>query len=213
MGGKWQFQDGRATDTRVFPVYWNYHELMNYSSLVAETEPEEFTRMTAVFKLDTPKLEYSEALMVFAMNSPYMHYYYSFFAVKLSGDKEKIRKAELIMSSRTDDSLPYTAKNNYKIETLASVPWEMEYGRDCTFRIDRSKTTVTFYADSRKILTQKLPVKIQQELKGKFALGARGAAISIDSCKIINGKKTVFEDSFESDSVFVPTVKAVQVKK
>lgn len=209
MGGNWKVENGRAVETRGFAVNWGYHELMNYNGLVTQGAASDFTEIRCRFALTDVKKN-PEGVLAFALNSPQQHYYYNFFAVKLTGDNAIMRRASLIRSTPKDESLPVTVKNNYTIETLCSGDCPLIFGRDYELRVVHSRNTLSVYMENTLLFTYRLPLS---NLKGKFAVAARGVCISVDSIRIMNGKKEVFADNFDKYSIYVPTVKAVRIDK
>jgi len=220
MGGMWNIKDGRAVESRGAPVIWDYHELMNYNSLVSLPDKNEssFTEMSAKFSLSSVKSNVVEAILAFAMQSPYMRYYYNFFAVRFSLSRDGVQTVSLVRSKRLDDTLPYNVKKNYTIETLFIADCSIEFDRDCEVKIVKSSgawheifrekcDTVTLYIDGKKIFDAKLPA---YDVKGNFAIGARGACISVDYVTVKNKNAVIFTDDFSENSIYAPTVKAVK---
>jgi hypothetical protein len=214
MGGTWNVANGRAFESRGRSSFWDYHELMNFNGLVTDKLESDFTEITSKISLSDVKVTPVEMMLAFDLQSPEMYYFYHFFAVKFIGDKDSIKTVSIIRSDRIDDTLPVRTKKNYKIETLYEQPCELEFGHDYDIKV--AKTTgktgdlLTLYIDGKKIFAEKLPLT---GIKGKFALSARGASLSIDYVIIKNRAAVIFTDDFSENSIFVPTVKAQKVEK
>lgn len=213
--GAWTIQNGRAIETRIRPVYWNYHELMNFNTLTTKDVESDFTELTAKFGLTNTRIFPVEILLSFGVRSPEAHYYYDFFAVKLIGDESSITTASIIRSQRKDANLPLTAKNNYVIETLYTQDCLLKYNEEYEVKITKANNskgaTITLYIDNKRIFSQNLPI-VELKEKGKFAVASRGASISIDYVTIKNGRTTVFNDDFSENTIFTPTVSATKTK-
>jgi len=220
MGGTWDIKDGRATEIRGAPVIWNYHELMNYNSLVSLPEKNEspFTEMSSKFSLSNAKSNVVEVILAFALQSPN---YRDFFAVKFSLAKDGVQTISLLRSRLLDETLPSTVKKNYAIETLFTADCAIEFNKDYEVRIVKSSgawhetlkkncDAITLYVDSKKIFDAKLPA---YDVRGDFAIGARGASISIDYVTVKNRNAVVFTDDFSKNSIFIQTIKATEVRK
>ena len=217
MGGIWNIKDGRATENGARPTIWNYHELMNYNCLVSlpENNKSSFTEMSSKFSLSNTNSNVVEVILAFALQSPYMYYYYNFFAVKFSLSKDGVQTVSLIRSKRLDDTLPYNTKKNYTIETLLTADCSVEFNKDYEVKIVKSSgawheifkekcDTVTLYINGKAIFSGKLPA---YDVKGNFAIGARGAGISIDYITVKNKNAVVFTDDFSKNSIYTQTIK------
>ncbi|MCL2026121.1 MAG: hypothetical protein FWG92_04870 [Leptospirales bacterium] len=222
MGGTWNIKDGRAIESRGIPVIWDFHELVNYNSLASlpEKNVSPFTEMSSKFSLSNVKSNVVEVLLAFALQSPQASYYYNFYAVRFALAKDGVQTASVIRSQRLDETLPFTAKKNYSIETLFVTDCTLEFNRDHEVRIVKSTgawhetlkkrcDVITLFIDGKKIFNVKLH---DNDVRGNFAVGARGASISLDHVTVKNRNAIVFADDFSKNSIFTTTVRAVEVR-
>lgn len=211
MGGDWTVEKGRAFETRGFSISWDYHELMNYNGLVSQNIESDFTEIVYKFSIGPVKKLPVEAMLGFAINSPEQHYYYDFYAVKLTGDSVIMRTASLVQSKCKDKFVPVGVKGNYTVETLYTCDCPLLFNHDYELKVVRRNDTLYVYMENTLLFDYKLPP--QTSLKGKFAFASRGACMSADSISVKNWYKTVLTDDFLESSIYVPTVQAVRVDK
>ena len=214
MGGTWTVQNGRVFESRIRPLYWDLHELINYNSLLVDNLESDFTEINTKFGLTNVQILPVEIMFTFSIRGNIMQ---DFFAIKFNGDAKGIQSVTVIRSTQKDASLPATTKKNYTIETLYEQACSLKYDSEYGIKIVKNNNyfkgaVINLYIDNKLIFSKDFPIAELKE-KGKFAVASRGASISIDYVTIKNGGKTVFTDDFSENSIYVPTVSATKVEK
>ncbi len=210
VGGYWKVGNSRAFEERGRAVRWLYHELMNYNTLLASEISGDFTEFSVKFQLCNLKVLPVEEILGFALQSPYKYYYYNFFGVKFTGDAKSIKNVSIVRSQRKDPNAGYSVKNNFTVDTLFTMDYQMQYNHDYVVKIEKKDDTITLFVDGKKIFREKLPTA---ELSGGFALASRGASVSYDYVDIKKGDTTILHDDFDQDSIKVFKVEARKVEK
>jgi hypothetical protein len=149
-------------------------------------------------------------MLSFAVTSPYKFLYYNFFGVKFTGDASGIKTVGIVRSQRKDSGAGYNVKNNFTVDTLFTMDYQMQYNRDYVVKLEKKDDTITLFLDGKKIFREKLPTA---ELAGSFALASRGASVSYDYVDIKKGDTTILHDDFDQDSIKVFKVEARKVEK
>ncbi|PKL37717.1 MAG: hypothetical protein CVV44_15355 [Spirochaetae bacterium HGW-Spirochaetae-1] len=207
IAGYWTVQDSLLTENRGRSSIWGYHELMNYNTLVTVDSYPQYTNYSADIKIFNVKRTPVEILFAFLVNSPHLHYYYNFYAFKLTGSAEKITRISLIQSQRKNDALPFNAKFNYTIKELQGVDYSLNYNEKHAIKITFDEKKATLNINGKPVISFELPV---ENMEGRFAISNRNASIQIDKITIKNGKEILFTDDFNYDSIKVFKVKAVK---
>ena len=212
--GSWTIQNGRAIESRIRPVIWDFHELMNYNCLTTQDVQTDFTEYNVKIGIINARIFPVEILFAFGIQGKMMQ---NFFAIKLQGDAKSLQTISIIRSTQNDATLPENTKNNYTIETLYTQDFPLKYNEEYEIKIVKNNNyfkgaVITLYIENKKIFSKDLPITELKE-KGAFAVASRGSSVSIDYVTIKNGSKTVFTDDFSENSIYVPTVSATKVEK
>ena len=139
------------------------------------------------------------------MRSPYKKWFYHIYSIKLSGGFWGINRASFIHSDMKDKTLKYNTKNNIFIKELASESFRLKYGKKYKASIRFEKDTVLLYIDGEKVLTGKMP---SENHSGRIAISTKNTKVTIDKIQVRNNNAIVFEDDFNTDTVYVKTMKA-----
>jgi hypothetical protein len=141
VGGYWKVGNSRAFEERGRAVRWLYHELMNYNTLLASEISGDFTEFSVKFQLCNLKVLPVEEILGFALQSPYKYYYYNFFGVKFTGDAKSIKNVSIVRSQRKDPNAGYSVKNNFTVDTLFTMDYQMQYNHDYVVKIEKKDDT------------------------------------------------------------------------
>jgi hypothetical protein len=146
-----------------------------------------------------------ELTVSFAVRSEYKSWYYHMYGLRFTGDFWNIDTVELIHSDRKDKSLPYTVKNNKFVNVLASGDCKIKYGKTYNYRIAFEGEYINLYVNGEKIFAAKRPV---EDVSGKIAISSGNAKLAIDRVRVLKDSEVIFEDDFNTDSIYVKKIKA-----
>ncbi|HOO71762.1 MAG TPA: hypothetical protein PK926_08360 [Spirochaetota bacterium] len=207
INGDWAVAGGALVEKRNRAVRWDYHELMNYNTVVSVAQVGGFTETGFTAEIIPAGIGKPRFMVSFAVTSPKQHYYYSFYGFRLAGTAEKITRIELIRSARKDETRSFSEKNNYVITRLAStktdIPWKGPL--DCSVTIKGQ--TVSLTVNGKKLLTG----TVAQQLTGKIGFSVRDARLRLDNIHVVNGKDALIEDDFAKNTLYVPTARIRKV--
>ena len=127
------------------------------------------------------------------------------YGLRFTGDFWNIDRVELIHSDRKDKTLPYTAKNNKFVDVLASGCCKIKYGQDYNYRVAFEDDLINLYIDGKKILSARRPL---EDISGKIAISSGNARLALDRVRVLKDNKVIFEDEFDTDSIYVKRIKA-----
>jgi len=208
--GRWRFNNSSVIEWRGRSSSWKYHELMNYNTIVTLVPFENISMLETNMEILKVKVLPVESLISFAVTSPYKHYYYNFYAIKFTGDANRINKISLIQSKRKDPEKSYKTKNNFTISELYSINYNLDYYRKYNFKLKFDENEIILLINDKKIFKKLLS---ETDFSGKIGLSNRGASIRVDNIKLFNKNDIVFYDEFDKNSIKVHRAKAVRVKK
>ncbi len=210
INGNWTITNGKLAQMQPRSIRWEYHELMNYNTVVTINPVAQFSELSFTSKIYNPGQDMTAEFMVpFAVTSPKQHYYYNFLAFKFAGDEKKISRISLIKSERKDPSKPFTEKNNFTITEIASARCNIPYCKRLKCSITFSDGSAILKVNRKKMLEAPIPA----DHSGKVGFAARNIRISIDDVKVLKGDEILLSDDFSSDTLYVPTVKIKRTRE
>lgn len=205
IGGKWEVKDSIAVEHNGFTSPWNYYYLMNLNTIFSLQDFNNYNAIEFTAKMFDRKKSPVELTVSFAVRSEYKSWYYHMYGLRFTGDFWNIDTVELIHSDRKDKTLPYTVKNNKFVNVLASGCCKIKYGRDYNYRIAFEGDFINLYIDGKKIFSARRPV---EDISGKIAISSGNARLSLDRVRILKDSEVIFEDDFNTDSIYVKKIKA-----
>ena len=210
LAGKWEVANSKAVEIRSFPPPWNYYYIINCNSILSLQDFKDYNAIEFTAEMFDREKSPVELTLSFAVRSEYKSWYYHIYAFRFTGDFWNIDTVELIHSDRKDRSLSYRVKNNKFVNVLATGDCKIKYGKTYNYRIAFEGDLVNLYLNGEKILSAKRPVK---DISGKIAISSGNAKLAVDRVRVLKDNKVLFEDDFNTDSIYVKRIKAtVEVK-
>lgn len=204
-GGNWEVKDSRATETHGYTSGWDYYYLSNYNMIFSLQDFKDFNAIEFTAEMFDREKSPVELAISFAVRSEYKSWYYHMYAIRFTGDFWNIDKVELIHSDRQDKSLPYTAKNNRFVKVLASGKCKIKYGKAYNYRITFEGDLINLFINGEKVFTATRPAR---DLSGKIAISSGNAKLSIDRVRVLKDNTVLFEDEFDTNTIYVRKIKA-----
>lgn len=205
LSGKWKISESELSENRAWTSPWNYYELININSLVTEHPLDNYSKINFDLKIHDRYESPAEFYISFSVRSPNRFWLYHLYAFKLSGGFWGINKVSFIHSDRKDKTKRVNTKRNTFIKELASKKFRLRYGKKYKAKIKFSGNKVTLYIDGERVLTGKMP---SEDHSGRIAISTKNTKVSIDRIEVKDGNKIVFEDDFDTDSIYVRRIKA-----
>jgi len=203
--GQWSIVNSQAVENRAWAAPWEYYELLKYNTIITYKAPSDFNNITvkaSTFdRFKTP----SEFMISFAITSERASWFYHMYAFKITGGFWGMDKVTFIKSDRLDKSKPFNAKNNSFVKEIASADCSVKYDKTHEYSIKFEGHDAVLYINGKKILSVRFPEKSH---KGRIAISSKNVKVSVDSVEVKKNKKTVFEDDFNEDSIYMRRVKA-----
>jgi len=205
LSGEFKIKDSKLTETQAWVSPWKYYELININSVISLKPVDDYSSIDFDFSIHDRHESPAEFSVSFAVRSPYKKWFYHIYSIKLSGGFWGINKVSLIHSDMKDKCKRYATKNNIFIKELKSNSCSLRYGKTYKGCIMFNKDSVSFYIDGEKILEGKMP---SEDHSGRIALSTKNTKVTIDKVQVKNGMKIVFEDDFNSDTIYVRKARA-----
>lgn len=205
IGGNWLIKDSFATEEKAFCSPWNYYYIMNLNTIFSLQDFNNYNAIEFTAEMFDRKKSPVELTVSFAVRSEYKSWYYHMYGLRFTGDFWNIDTVELIHSDRKDKSLPYTVKNNKFVNVLASGDCKIKYGKTYNYRIAFEGEYINLYVNGEKIFAAKRPV---EDVSGKIAISSGNAKLAIDRVRVLKDSEVIFEDDFNTDSIYVKKIKA-----
>jgi len=202
--GKWNISDSKAHETNGWAVSWNYYEILDHNSVISLKPFNDFTSLGVNAEMNERMKTPSEFMISFGVTSESKSWFYHMYAFKFSGGFWGMNKVAFIHSDRLDKTKPFNAKNNTFVKELASAKCKVKYDKMYNYRIAFEGTNVALYINDEKILSAPFPEKSRD---GRIAISSRNVKIAVDKVEVKQGDKTVFEDDFNEDSIYVKVMK------
>jgi len=205
LGGKWEVKDSIGAETNGFISPWNYYYLLDLNTIFSLQDFSNYNAIEFTAEMFDRKKSPVELTVSFAVRSEYKSWYYHMYGLRFTGDFWNIDTVELIHSDRKDKSLPYTVKNNKFVNVLASGDCKIKYGKTYNYRIAFEGEYINLYVNGEKIFAAKRPV---EDISGKIAISSGNAKLAIDRVRVLKDSEVIFEDDFNTDSIYVKKIKA-----
>ncbi len=205
LGGKWEISESAAKEINSFVISWNYYYILGLNTILSLRDFKDYNAIEFTAKMFDRKKSPVELTVSFAVRSEYKSWYYHMYGLRFTGDFWNIDTVELIHSDRKDKSLPYTVKNNKFVNVLASGDCKIKYGKTYNYRIAFEGEYINLYVNGEKIFAAKRPV---EDISGKIAISSGNARLSLDRVRILKDSEVIFEDDFNTDSIYVKKIKA-----
>lgn len=208
MSGKWEIRDSLAIEDYGNSAFWGFYEILNLNSIqsllsIKNDYSSILFNLKVYDRLRTP----SDLMLSFAVTSESKSWFYHMYAFKLTGGFWGMNKVSFIHSDRLDKTKPFATKNNTFVKELASAKCSVKYDKMYNYRIAFEGTDVVLYINGEKILAAPFPEKSHE---GRIAISARNVKIAVDKVEVKQGDKTIFEDDFNEDSIYVRTLKVTR---
>jgi len=204
FSGNWTIANSKALETNGWSISWNYYELLEYNTILTIKPLTEITAINVNAEINERIKTPSEFMISFAVTSESKSWYYHMYAFKLSGGFWGMNRVSFIHSDRLDKTKPFNTKNNTFVKELASAKCKIKYDKMYNYRIAFEGTDVALYINDEKILSAPFPEKSHD---GRIAISSRNVKIAVDKVEVKHGDKTVFEDDFNEDSIYVKVMK------
>jgi len=209
-GGHWEINNSKAVETRAYTSGWNYYYLSNNNMIFTLKDFKSFNSIEFTAEVFDRVKSPVELTIAFAVRSEYKSWYYHMYGLRFTGDFWNIDTVELIHSDRKDKSLPYTVKGNRFVNVLASGDCKIRYGKSYNYRVAFEGDYINLYINGEKIFAAKRPV---EDISGKIAISSGNAKIAIDKVRVLKDNEVIFEDDFNTDTIYVRKLKAtVEIK-
>ncbi|MCL1865491.1 MAG: hypothetical protein FWF73_06750 [Spirochaetes bacterium] len=205
VAGKWEIKDSKAFETRGRGLDWNYYELLNFNTILTLKGFNNFTSIDYTVNLVKRVQSPTEIMFPFAVSEIDFYHIYAF---KITGDFWNMDRVSFIFSDRLDKTKPFETKNNIFVNELASAKCKVKYDKVYNYRIAFEEKNAVLYINGDKILSAPFP---ENSYNGRIGISSRNVKIAVDKIEIKNGDKTVFEDDFNEDSIYVKVLKATVV--
>ena len=205
LSGRWEVKDSIAFETRGVVAGWNYYELIKFNTILTLKDFNNYTSIDYTVNAAKRVKSPTEIMFPFAVTSESGSWFYHMYAFKITGDFWNMDKVSFIHSDQIDKTKPFATKNNAFVNTLASAKCKIKYNKTYNYRVAFEQDDVVLYIDGKKVLSAPFPGKTRN---GRIGISSRLVLISVDKIEIKNGDKTVFEDDFNEDSIFVRVLKA-----
>lgn len=210
LGGKWFINESKASEVNASPIHWNYYYILNFNTILSLHNLTNYNAIEFTAEMFDREKSPVELTVSFAVRSEYKSWYYHMYGLRFTGDYWNIDTVELIHSDRKDKTLPYNVKNNKFVNVLASGDCKIKYGKAYNYRITFEGESINLYVNGEKIFTAKRPV---EDISGKIAISSGNAKISIDKVRVLKDSEVIFEDDFNTDTIYVKKLKAVRQVK
>ena len=204
-GGKWVVSNSRAIETRRFTAPWNYIYIMDFNTIHTLQDFSNYNAIEFTAEVFDREKSPVELTISFAVRSEYKSWYYHMYGLRFTGDFWNIDTVELIHSDRKDKTLPYTVKNNKFVNVLASGDCRIKYGKTYNYRIAFEGEYINLYVNGEKIFAARRPV---EDISGKIAISSGNAKLAIDKVRVLKDSEVIFEDDFNTDTIYVKKIKA-----
>ena len=212
IGGKWKFVNSSIYERKGRASRWNYHELMNYNTIVTKNS---FVKQTSILcSLEFNKARYRRnkisMMFSFGVRSPYRFYFYEFYAFRFSGNQSGIKQISIIQSNRKNPNKSFRTKFNYRIKVLAKTNYKLNYNKKYLIEIKLRGTNAILFINGNVVLKKNLS---GEHFCGKIGLSSKNVRIRYYHVKIKKFNETLFEDNFNVNSLKVYKVKGVIKRK
>lgn len=207
FSGKWIVSNSKASETNGWALSWKFYEIAEYNTILSLNPFNKYTFITLNAEINERIKTPSEIMLSFAVTSESQQWFYHMYAFKLTGGFWGMNKVSFIHSDRLDKTKPFATKNNTFVKELASAKCSVKYDKMYNYRIAFEGTDVVFYINGEKILSAPFPEKSHE---GRIAISARNVKIAVDKVEVKQGDKTIFEDDFNEDSIYVRTLKVTR---
>lgn len=195
-------------ETQGRAVAWNYYELLNLNTILSLKPYNSYTSIDSVITIFERIESPAELILSFNITSESKNWFYHMYAFKLSGGYWGINKATLIYSDRADKSKSFNTKYNAFVKEIASTDCKVKYDKAYKYRIAFEGTNVVLYINNEKILSAPFP---ENSHDGRIAISSKNVKIAVDKIEVIQNGKTIFEDDFNENSIFVKILKVQKV--
>jgi len=208
--GRWEVKNSIASETQGRAIGWNYYEVLNFNSLLSLKDFNNYTSIDYTVNVTQRIQSPTELMLPFAVTSESASWFYHMYAFKITGDFWNMDKVSFIHSDRLDKTKPFTTKNNAFVKELASAKCKtnIKYDKTYNYKVAFEGTNVVLYVNGEKYLSAPFPEKSHN---GRIAISSRNVLLSVDKIEIKQGDKTIFEDDFNEDSIYVKVLKATVV--
>lgn len=205
INGKWiiDSQQKILCDTTTKSHQYHLSELIDNNSITTNSPLANANKIETTFYITDPN-ELSRFFLFFSGNS-----YRDFYGIELKGSIEKINTLSVIKSSIKDTTLSNSTKNNFQIDTLSTQPIDLQYNTDIKLRLEIKNKKCTVFINNKKALSFEGDRSLENGILG---FSHRMNLLSVSSIKVWSGKKIIFEDTFEKDSIKRIVVQATSVK-
>lgn len=210
LGGKWEVSESAAREKNAYTTPWNYYYILGKNTILSLRDFSDYNSIEFTAMMFGREKSPVELTVSFAVRSEFKSWYYHIYGLRFTGDFWNIDTVELIHSDRQDKSLPYTVKNNKFINVLASGDCKIKYGNLYNYRIAFEGDYINLYINGEKIFTAKRPL---DDISGKIAISSANAKISIDRIRVLKDSEVIFEDDFNTDSIYVKKINATLEKR
>jgi len=207
LSGKWQTVCSIAQEIKGSYIRWNYYEILDYNTILSINPFFDMSSANISTKILERTESPSELMLSFAVTSESQSWFYHMYSFKLTGGFWGMNKVSFIHSDRLDKTKPFATKNNTFVKELASADCKVKYDKMYNYRIAFEGTDVVLYINGEKILAAPFPEKSHD---GRIAISARNVKIAVDKVEVKQGDKTIFEDDFNEDSIYVRALKVTR---
>ncbi len=205
LGGKWEVKNSRVVETNGFTAPWKYYYILDYNTILSLQDFKNYNAIEFTAEMFDREKNPVKLILSFAVRSEYKSWYYHIFSIRFTGDFWNIDTIELIHSDRQDKTLSYKVENNKFVNVLATGCCKIKYGKTYNYRIAFEGDYINLYVNGEKIFAAKRPV---EDISGKIAISSGNAKLAIDKVRVLKDSEVIFEDDFNTDSIYVKKIKA-----
>ena len=205
LGGKWEISESVATEINSFVIPWSYYYILGLNTILSLRDFKDYNAIEFTAEMFDREKSPVELTISFAVRSESKSWYYHIYALRFTGDYWNMDTVELIHSDRKDKTLPYTVKNNKFVNVLAKGDCKIKYGKSYNYRIAFEGNYINLYISGEKIFSAERPV---ENISGRIAISSGNAKLAIDKVRILKDSQVLFEDDFNSDTIYVKKIKA-----
>lgn len=208
LSGQWDVVNSSAFQSQPKSILWNYYDILNYNTIVTTLPVTAYDSIEIISSLSDRYESPAQFMISFAVTSESQSWFYHSYSFKFTGGFWGIDKVSFIYSDRLDKTKPLATKKNTFVNELASADCKVKYDKVYTYRVAFQDSNVILFINGEKLLSAPFPEK---SYDGRIAISILNVKLALDKVDVKKGQKTVFEDDFLEDSIYVKTVKVQKV--
>ncbi len=198
INGIWSVEKGEKynfiTDSKITSYRWGYNELINHNTIITLEPLEAYDYISYGCRFADPREKDVRFMSSFGIKEDRV-----FYAFRLTGDAEGIKKIDFVRSTVKDPEKPKAVKWNFEITELASAECDIRYNTDYGVEIKIEKKRTSFLLNRKLILRAELPAGEVQS--GQFGFSSLHMKPMLWNIAVKKGRKTIFKEDFATDTV------------